>query len=277
MLPEIMQKNSVIKLVGLLNSRYGLGFKLSSMTAAVGMDLKDMTVERRGSSLHIPICARGKFLATAIVSGATSLSDRDISAVSDMVKLVLEPALFSLFLDRQEQNETARMNHSSDVLSLYGSLKPVSEESYRPEFSTPALLLQAQNPMMITRIATHIHEIGERWAMLNFSDVRSEVHSIEDLKQLGAMTLVVEDILTLTHPEQKLLAEYAKVGSSQAEPLILFGVTSKLEDLISEGLVVEDFNAILIDSRIELERLPTDFAMMREAIELILDRKALLH
>ena len=291
MLAEIMQKNSVQKLMGILADRYGMGLHITSMISATDMEVEHVHGELKEGSLRVPICARGKYLATAIMSGADVLSDGDISAVSEMVKLVLEPALFSLYLERFELNSRAQniVHEEDNVFPLYrseqNSESKAKENSsatmisgwdrQRPEFSSSLIMLESFNPHTISRVAVHIHETGNRWAMLRYSEIKSSISSLQDIKEMGPMTLLIEDILQLSPSEQEMIASYD--GQTENEPLILIGCTTPLVELVKNAMISEKIVQVCKPSRLELDRMPTEFSKLREAIELILDREALMN
>ena len=257
---EVMQRSSVQKLKGLLQDRYGMGLQIVSMISAADVDVEHIRSERRGSSLHVPVCARGKYLATALLTKAESLSEGDISAVSEMVRLVLEPALFSVYLDRQEWNRRAsqaEVQAKADV-----------------NRNSSLILLESFNPHTVSRVAVHIHESGDRWALLNYNQVRKSITSLKDLREMGPMTLLVEDLLLLSPEEQTRFAEFARNSDPKTEPLILIGCTTSLNDLLQREMVVAELADLVHDSRLELDRMPKEFSQLRESVELALDRHA---
>ncbi len=280
MMTGIMQKNSVQKLKGLLNDRYGLGLQITSMVNVANMDVGHLGGELRGSSLSVPICARGKYLATAILSRADSLSKGDLSAVSEMVRLVLEPALFSLYLERQELNvriqDLKKFEDLENVYSLpsLGSNSGWSNE--QPEFSSSLILLESFNPHTISRVAIHIHETGKRWALIRYSEIRHSLNSVQDIREMGPMTLLVEDLLQLSPEAQLQLVEFAQTADPKTEPLILIGSTSSLDDLNQREVLSADLARILLYSRLELDRMPKEFSKLQETIEIALDKHALI-
>jgi hypothetical protein len=283
MITEIMQSNSVEKLKGILKSRYGLGLKVVSM---VDSSTIDMTLQRavlQNGSLQIPIISRDKYLGLAVMDGAHSITEGDQHAVSEIVRLVLEPALYSFYLKRQLETSAVQVL-PDNVISLQnysGKTTSISKDDQwlhnRPEFSSSIILLESGNPHKTSRVALQIHEIGERWALVNFKEMRENIKNIQDLRSLGPMTLFVDDVLVLNQAEQQILAEFSLEANPMTEPLILIGSTKSILDLMDQRQVTEVLAHHLMRNRIELDRLPMDFPTMREALELLLDRKALLN
>jgi len=283
MLTEIMGKNSVLRLKGILADRYGMGLTLTSMISATDVDVNHMKNEVREGILHVPICVHGKYLATAMMNRAEALTNDEITAISDLVRLVLEPALFSMFLERQETNigeASQKIAKSENVVELRSSPRRANTlanwDHTRPEFSTPMILLESAHPHTISRVALHIHEIGDRWALVRYTELRSHLQTMRDLTELGPMTLVIDDILMLSMQEQSILAEYSHEADPNSEPLILIGSTSPLAELGERQTIHQELLQVLLPSRLELDRLPKDFSQLRQAVDLFLDRKALL-
>jgi len=281
MITEVMHSNSVLKLKGILEDRYGLGFKIVSMIDASNIDTDQQPIVRKNGSLHVPIIARDKYLGTAIMERADLLSDGDMSAVSEIVRLVLEPALFSFYLSRKTDSlQSEILPENVTLLSNYTPHKVAEDNSWflnRPEFSVSGVLLESHNPHRVNRAALQVHEIGSRWAYLNWNDVKKDIQKASDFRTMGPMTILVPDVLLLSPEEQSLFADYCLTANSMTEPLVLFGSSRNLFELMEEKLVNEDLGISLMKNRIELDRLPTDFSMLKDALELLLDRKAILN
>lgn len=276
---EVLQKNSVLKLQKLLKDRYGIGLQVTSMINAVDVDVRHQHSELRGSSLCVPVCARGKYLATAILTRANVLSEAEITAVVDMVRLVLEPALFSVYLERHEKNTRSEIHKNLNNVLFFNnetnkSNNTTNDDLDRPNFSTALILLESKNPHTISRIAIHIHEISGRWAFLKYAEIKDSFQSLQEIREMGALTLFIEDLLLLSPHEQEIIA---KVNlTAQNEPLILIGCSSDFDELMQKKMINERLARILNASRIELNRMPQDFSQMRMAVDITLDRQAFI-
>lgn len=277
MLEEVLNSNSILRLKGLLNNRYGMGLKINMLMDATSLNIRSQSPSLYEGDLRIPIIARDKYMATAIVPGANSLTATDHTAIAEMVRLVLEPALYSWHLKQTEFN--SQLNKTEETLSNIGVPDQILEEevSSRLLFSTSLFLLESSNPHLIPRAAVQIHEIGERWAYLKYSDIRSQITCGKDLQELGSMTILVEDILQLSPAEQALLADFAQQADTQTEPLILVGSTTRIDDLAERDMVDLRLLEHLQLHRLDLDRMPKNFGLMRDTLELILDRKGLLN
>ena len=285
MFTNIEQQNSVSKLAGILKSRYGVDFRVTSMLQGLGVEAGKSNGEVRGNSLYVTICAEGKYLGTAIVAGAERLSGHDVSLVTEMIKMVLEPTLLSVTTLFQEQNLTYHLKtehaqvqsddhaEQSNVVELFSDPENLHTG---PEFLSSVLFLEASQAQTIQRVSVHIHELGGRWALINYSEIREQVRTLRELAELGAMTIVVSDIQDLSPTEQRLILSFAEEPNTRSEPLILIGSTTALRELQEFGSISPEFIQLMMGSRLELDRFPKEFKRLQESLQLFLDRKALL-
>ena len=277
-------ENSVGKLSGLLKSKFGVDLRVTSMLQGLESEAGFSKSEVRGGSLYVTICAEGQYLGTAIMAGAERLSAHDVSLASEMAKMVLEPTLLSQYLRLKENNskvESSKDDHTSfsNVVDLFSN--DSSDEVFAgTEFNSSLFLLQSTSPQTIQKAAVHIHEIGRRWAMMNYRDVRAQVKSLKDLKEIGAMTIIVDEVTSLSTAEQSLFVGFLQfvqeLGESSAMPLILMGSSSSLQELVDSGKILPSLTKVLTTHRLELDRLPRDFKKLQESLQLFLDRKAQL-
>jgi hypothetical protein len=285
MFTNIEQQNSVSKLAGILKSKYGVDFRVTSMLQGLGVDAGDSKGELRGDSLYVTICAEGQYLGTAIMAGAERLSTRDVSMVTEMVKMILEPTLKSVTTLFQAQNLEfqSRQYHAvddhmefSNVVDLFQDEHQQPAETHKgPEFLSSLLLLESSSAQTIHKVSVHIHELGGRWALINYREIRNQVKSLRELQELGAMTIVIDDLASLTQAEQNLLITFAEEPNTKAEPLILVGTTTPIRTMYEESKVSPALLQVLTNNRLELDRFPKDFRRLQESLELFLDRKAM--
>lgn len=264
MLAEVLETSSVQRLRGILKSRYGKGLKVNFMVDATSIDLTAQSPCFKQGDLRIPIIANGKFFATAIVPNSTNLSAESVTQVSELVQLVLAPALLDWHLKQNELNATPANN---DEGSPFPGM-PIN---------APGFLLESKSKQMISKVAIQIHEITERWASLRYADIKATLLNIQDIKELGALTIVIEDIHSLSTQEQALIAEYMVQADLKTEPLFLIGTSMPFHELLAKGQMITAFAKLLQDNRLELDRLPQNFKLLKESLELVLDRKALLN
>lgn len=290
---EVLSNNSVQRLMGILKSRYGLGFEMGFLSDVTGLQhdrqQSPSTIE---GDLLIPLWKNGHYLGTVKIPHGGLVAEKQRREIIELVVMVLEPALYLTILG--QTGGLTLGDSSSSAVRVSDKLGGISMDlqdlsfDFTSEFSdsgssdkstlcSAGFLLEATNPHLIPKVAVHIHEVSQRWAMLRFEDVRDTLNSLSDLKNLGAMTLLIQDVLSLNPVQQGLLAEYFEEANVDTEPLVLIGCVGKLTDLVTKKSVHSVLAQQLQAYRLELDRMPRDFSQMKEALELVLDRRSLLN
>ena len=261
---------ALVKLKQLLSSRYGKGLELRRL-----MDLSKLKVGSepivQGNDLYIPIVVQEQFLGTAIIPHGWELCEDKKKSVTQLVRMVLEPKLYNEFLERRETNLASieSFNFSTSNLSLFAEELQDDEVEFQEEKTliTSLLHLQGHDYSLIKKVALQIHDFSARWAFVPFEDVSKDLNSAMDICNLGAMTLFVENVESLSAEHQALLAEYTKSPRSLTEPLLLTSSTFSMEAL-STRLTNAALLADIQESHLEVERAPLNSTMLRELLDL---------
>jgi len=264
---------AMIKLKQLLNSRYGKGLELRRL-----MDLSKLRIDSepvvQGNDLYIPIVVQEQFLGTAVIPHGWELSSDKKKSVAQLVRMVLEPKLYTEFLERRETNlqSIQASTFSGSNLTIFGDSEYESDDQElssdeEPKLVTSLLHLRGHDNSLIKKIALQIHEFSARWAFVPFEDVCKDLTTAMDICNLGGMTLFVENVESLSAEHQELLAEYLKSPRSLSEPLILTSSTLSLENL-SSRLVSRTLSEDIETSHLEVERAPLNSEMLRELLDL---------
>lgn len=133
------------------------------------------------------------------------------------------------------------------------------------------IFFQAHDPHLIPRLANEVHEISQRWACLKFRDVQSQIRSAEDIKSLGSLTLIIDDVLELSPQLQTLIYEYLITAQSTQDPLLIMASASEIEHLESQNMIHQGLAQILKFHRLEVDRLPRDSKLLHDALEIMLE------
>lgn len=254
------------KLKGILQSRYGKGLQVKFMQDVSSFEMEEEGFVLYRGDLHIPIQVNDKYLATAIVESGADLGTSDRETVSQLVRLFLEPEVFNWYVQQSIHN--SRSEVTKDVVSIH---EPIDLTKASSTSSTNVICLQTKNPHLIPRVAHNIHDISERWAYLRFSEIEAQIQSADDLRSLGTLTLLVEDVLQLRPELQSIIHQMLAQGSPSEEPLIVIGCTSVIEELESQKMIHEGLAKILKAHRLEIERLPKDPKLLQESLEIMLE------
>jgi hypothetical protein len=280
MIAEMMKLASIVRLKGILKSRYGKGLEITTMVDSDEIPRGEGCL-LRGNSLLIPISANGHYLATAIVPKADDIQESDRQAITHLVRMILEPEFYSWYLDQMTHNSLHShslidTNIDTNIVSLHLPLElgaDLPDETLFNEDAdggTHVLFLEAASPAQIQKIAVDIHEVSERWAYLRFQDIKDQILSVQNLAELGSLTLFVDDILNIGDFHREILVSYLQHPHSVQEPLILIGSSTSLRDLLSHDMLHPDLARLLESHRLEVERLPRTRDLFREAIEMVL-------
>lgn len=267
MLLDVMSSTSVVRLQGILQSRYGKGLELSFINDSSALMGEEGSFSIRNGTLLIPIFSHGHFLAMAKIPAADTLSTSAAEAIVAVVKLILEPALYNWYLKKSESELSNQegFQQGLHVIDLNDSDAAESEKA-------PIALLISRNPNRIHKVAMQVHEQWKRWAFLSWNEIRSQIATIQDLRDLGQMTILVEEVLTLSEDEKFLLNEWLKISKAEHEPALILGTTQSWSELKEESILPEFMLSQAGFSQIEVEKLPADRKFCEEAIKLLLDK-----
>lgn len=276
MLKNIVESAAVEKLKGIISHRYGKGLSIQCMQEASDIDMGEESVFMKGHSLHISIQVNEKYFATAVIKEASSLSQADQLALAYMVRMVLEPEFYNWYLT-QTANNSQNSEQQDNVVSIFTphdlteyldeKNEEIEEESFEPE---TVICLEAKNPHLIPRLAYEIHEVSQRWAFLKYSDIQEQVRNVQDLISLGSLTLMVEDVLTLSPEHQQIIEQFLKNSEKTEKPLLVIGTSSHIESLEDQGMIAGSFAELLKAHRLEADRLPRDQKLLQETLEFVL-------
>nr|BFD68851.1 hypothetical protein HAGR004_38730 [Bdellovibrio sp. HAGR004] len=275
-----LDSSFVERLKQILANRYGKGLQIRQL-----MDLSDISdadeVFTRGRDLHIPIRVNGNFLGTAVVPSADDLNSEKRSGVAQLVRMVLEPAMYKWYLDQKEANleELNKVQPNLENVRLFGESLPSIDDILNED--SPALTESPANELVShlihfegrsennnKKVALQLHELTGRWAFVPFNDIKGQLHSSMDIARLGGMTIFVENVENLNPSEQELLMEYISEDHLADEPLI---VTSSLKNLDELGSV-SSLDPKLVDELsvncFEVDRAPLTAQGLKEVLEL---------
>lgn len=277
MLKNVVESVAVEKLKRVIVDRYGKALSIQFMQDASDLHVSDESIYLRGRDLHIPIQVHDHHFATAVITDAVHLSPEDKLTVSYMIRMVLEPEFYNWFLT-QTANNARNPIQSDNVISLFKSdessmslsFEDLQENDCGQTVDEAVICLEATNPHLIPRLAYEIHELSQRWAFLKYSDIQEQVRSTEDLLSLGQLTLLIEDILTLSPAQQQIVEQYLGHESKAERPLLIIGTSSHIESLEDQGMISATLAEKLKSQRLEADRLPRDQKLLQETLEIML-------
>lgn len=275
---DVLSSAAMGTLRGIMRDRYGMGVDLRFVQNLSDSQQAYSDSQIVGEDLHLPINVGDKFLATAIVNGGGHLNMRERSAVGDVVRLFLEPELFGRYLEQVKNNFVAQdriQNGELDrdnVVNLYSELsRPEASDIPSKNASSHLFVFESKNPKMLFRLASNIHELSGRWAFLNIKDIQTSISSAADLKSLGTITLVIDDLTQMDPAFQNILAEALSLANPSEEPLFVVGTTTLLDELIQTERISPKLSQILQSYVMDADRLPKDPRLLQESLEIMME------
>jgi hypothetical protein len=268
----------LFKLKQILKSRYGKSIELRPVMDMAMLKTSSEALVH-GNDLYIPIVVSEQFLGTAVVPHGWELCDENKKTIAELVRMVLEPKLYTEFLERRESNLriVSSLEISAENLSLFGddadSIVENSESANAEErpFNTSLIHLQGRQAQMVKKVAFQIHEFSARWAFVPFEDVGQEIKTVLDLCALGGMTLFVENVEQLSQGHQTILAEYVLAPRNLDEPLVITSSSldlAELPSLVTNETLLNHFSQV----HLEVERAPLNSTILRELLDLFFIR-----
>ncbi|MBO9665413.1 MAG: hypothetical protein J7501_01195 [Bdellovibrio sp.] len=276
-----LDSSFVNRLKQLLASRYGKGLQIRQL-----MDLSEVQpgedTYTRGRDFHVPIKVNGALLGTAVVPGADDLNDEKRQGVTQLIRMVLEPAMYKWYLDQKEANlaEISKANFEIENLHVFGDDKLPSIDELLTDKSdelakglsnqliSHLIHLEGSNQTTNKKVALQLHEMTGRWAFVPFNDIKGQLHSSFDIAKMGEMTIFIENLEDLNAAEQELLMDYLSEEHSSDEPLII--TSSKLS--IDQLAKLEAMSSNLVDevsvNCFEVDRAPLTTQNLKEVLEL---------
>tara|TARA_B110001454_G_scaffold219198_1_gene251661 strand:+ start:237220 stop:238041 length:822 start_codon:yes stop_codon:yes gene_type:complete len=267
---RIDDQSSINKLKSILKNRFGKGLEISRLT-----DLKSVGPDSdfffKNSDLIIPIFQDETYLGTAIVPDAKEIDDRNINSISTLVKMTLIPVFYSQYQTLHENNLKASGigSMTEDSIDDFG-IRHVQSSSEVSNIISHVIHLNGIKEIVF-KVAHQIHEIDKRWAFLPYENVRNEFKSLETIRNLGNITVFIEDVLALTLEEQKLISDYkaqSNSGSSE-EPLIIVGSQVGLSELATHPGIASEMVLVMNEQTFEVNRAPLTYAKLKEAVEIL--------
>lgn len=274
-----LDSSFVDRLKQILASRYGKGLYIRQL-----LDISELTpgddTFTRGKDLHIPISVKGNFLGTAVVPSADDLSSEKRGGIAQLVRMVLEPAMYKWYLDQKEANleELNKAQPDLQNIRLFGETLPSLDElldggqdlpHHGPdnELVSHLIHLDGRSEINNKKVALQLHELSGRWAFVPFADIKGQLHSSMDIARLGGMTIFIEHAESLNEAEQELLMEYISEEHLPDEPLIITSSQKNLDEL-SEASLNSQFVDEMSVNCFEVDRAPLTSQGLKEVLEL---------
>lgn len=271
---DILNTTSVQRLKGLLSSRYGTGFKVDYMMDATAIVETSHGPSDEEGHLCIPIFSGGDFLAQVKILESNRIPEGERNEVVQMVQMVLEPALKVWLLERSLAEPFVNFPGSNVIpFHSFQSKQEGSAAELDPakNLISKTFIVETSEELLFDKITNEIHHVSERWAKFPFSMIKTEVQNAQDIAAMGPITLVIENVWSLSYKDQKLLMEYLCLEVSGFQPLLIFGTSTKAGKIAASEAFLPEFKKYLRNVLIESHRLPVETNKFKESVQLILE------
>lgn len=292
-----LDKSVLEKLQKLIKNRFGKEIQLRQLT---DMRLQQQSGECHliGPDLHVALKQDDQFLGTVVVPDASDLKSESRQQMTQMIRMVMEPALYSWFLERKENNlqQISQFNFSTENLSVFEDLildeaelneneddffhlnqevQKDGEHSRKSQLVSKLIHLTGKTESMNRKVALQIHDMAHRWAFVPIQDIAASVANVDDLRRLGALTIYAADIEKLDERIQSILVAYLNQEANDDEPLIISTSAKTNLDLQgNESLVVDLKEKIMINS-FEVDQAPLSYSHLKEVLEMFFFKPSL--
>lgn len=274
-----LDSSFVNRLKQILAERYGKGLQIRQLTDLSTPEHNEDEVFMKGNDLHIIIRANEIFMGTAVVPSVHDLSNESRHSVAQLVRMVLEPAMYKWYLDTKEFNlDRLNTNHLEfNNIRLFKKNSSLTEdftETLTSHLMTHLIHLEGTSATTIKKMALQLHELTTRYAFVPLNDVKEQLQTPLDISKMGAMTIYVENVETLSLADQELLLEYANQKNGVNSPLIVTSSSKKLT-AFSESMnpsLVKKLSASCFD----VSRAPLNSQGLKDVLELFFMSEPLL-
>lgn len=281
--------SSVERLKRIIGDRYGKDLILRTLID-LGDQAQDQEFAVKGEDLHVAIKVQENFLGTIVIPKAKDLTSEGMRSAAQIVRMIMEPSLYNWFLTRQESNirellqeqhleqmpvqKNGEADFSQDELAGLHVLDADQFSEVGDEFEeldseavSKLVLLQGTNSLSIKKVAMQIHEISQRWALVPFKDLSAGLNTVQDITKLGEMTILIENVESLSRQAQDLIAEYIAKDVDDKHPIFIASSALSIPELQKLNL-----NSRLIDelsvNAFDVEKAPLDYSRLKEVLEL---------
>lgn len=253
----------------MLAGRFGKAFEFRRLGQVFDEDL-DVEYTEKNGDLLIPLRINRAYLGTAVIIDGANMTREAHQQICQLVRLVLEPDLYSSFLERAEGNIQAEVNPARESLPNIRELANGSLNPTRAVLTSNLVYFRGHDVQRTRKSGMLLHELTGRWAFVPWTDIEADISSVEDLRRLGAVTLFCHDILSVKEKHQEILSAFSKPQKSEDEPLVIIGGGWSITALKARAREFNgNFLEALVKNSLDLDRTPLSESGLREVLEIM--------
>lgn len=263
-----MSDSAWIKANSLIKEKYG---KNLSYRAIKLLKERDLSVNEgfysSGDDLVIPLKLKDYNLGDVIVARGSVLSHEQKSEITDLVKFLVEPKIYSIQLKKSEDNLVKAGRQSLSIVEDDGELVALySAEKQVRQTLSQIILLKSHTELTRNKVALKIHEMTERNLFVHLDDIAASLKSEDDFKTMSDITIYIPDIEAVTESTLMLLSQHLN-GSGEG-PLILAGSSLTMEAIEAKPWS-DSLKKDLMGFYFDIDRVPLSQQTSSEILDLL--------
>ncbi len=138
----------------------------------------------------------------------------------------------------------------------------------------PSLLIQHSAGFPLQRVAFETHSRTARWAFVSSRDLPADIFdSVETFKSIGAVTLFIEDLTSLSPERQQNLRNYLTTFEANEIPLVIAGISENPEHLVAAGVLDDGLCRRLVYCHLPWNPQDRISITVRKCVHLLVDGK----
>lgn len=250
------------------------------MNARTGTNQPSEPLISEDGRIGFVIRTMGRFAGLAIISKFEGKKSRKFLDMAEFAVALIEDQLATrekpLILRRAEENQILQ-GEQKNVIPLRPA-NIVSLTQFYPELpeqksGLTSTLILAKDGFPFQRLGLDVHVRTGRVAFLSIDDLPSDTLSSHDaIRDLGEVTIFIEDITKITLAQQEFLAAYLRTTPGEDTPVFLICAKSSIEDLISNGQMLAELSRLVVAVRIPWNPQDMDSAAVKKAVRIVLDQ-----
>lgn len=258
--------NAIAKLCRFVKARFNVDLNYVSLLDIPASDRKRLHAEFMVSAdseeqKQFPVYHKSNLVGYAEVAGSASDVSEIARELTDLIELFLESTVGLAdqlqTLNRLEGQllSTNQARENKNVIPLHrpGKAGAGIQWQIRPRagFALPALITGI-NEREISQLAKEIHDLSGRYAFI--SDADMHWNNLSDLRDLGPVTIFINDVTKLSGDQQKLLTEYLWTQPGTEDPQLIIGALQTYTGLIDNKAVSNDLLRQLSGCLLNMDR-----------------------
>jgi hypothetical protein len=244
---------TLMKLASLIERYYGCKLEYQSITrllidspeiAFLESSLQEGQTVSAGDLAFLPIFKNNSLAGAARISNYEKLSDKQMKLLSQTVRVIIESRLENVdrldFLENFETQAKENLDEKSSRTSNVIPLNRFKANRFPLPERNPALsnqlnfsfLIEGTQSEEIFKMAFEIHTRSQRYAFLPIEDLNASVfESPTQLKEMGHLTIYIENIASLSAARQQQILDFYKSERDKECPQFIVATTTPISEL----------------------------------------------